>query len=291
MATALVDYESILQTFDDLTAEGFVHYSPPRTVRLEDDGFPLEFHVTGALLNKPMAEDRPPSLDEVSECFGPGSDIPHSNPKELIDTVLGTHLLVVNKFSVFRPQLLLLTANSYRRQDEQLHQDDFRVVHHVLASLKRPLYAIYNCTSISGASKRHKHLHILPRPEYLFPDDRQFDPKNIPFKYFLRYLDDGLIDSPDGSQVLSRIYEDLLAAAKQALDLYHEDVQDSCPHNVVLTKDWLIVISRRSSTFKGAITNAAGMVGSVWLKDESQLDNWQDIGPKNILSHLGLPVA
>ena len=211
----------------------------------------------------------------------------NNNSEMLLANINSTHLLVLNKFCVFRPQLLLLTADSYRRQSEQLDIEDFKAVCDILPLMGDPHFAIYNCGAKSGASRQHKHIHVLPRPSRLFPDDRHFDPAKIPFLYLLQYLDKGVIGSRNAPQVLLQKYQNLLEKAKQASGNCSGDAEYA--HNVVLTNEWLIVIPRSRASFEGIATNAAGMVGSVWLNGDGQLDDWKAKGPKKVLRHLGLP--
>jgi ATP adenylyltransferase len=76
-----------------------------------------------------------------------------------------------------------------------------------------------------------------------------------------------------------------LADAREALNLAPSAI---CPHNVILTRTWLMVIPRRSNDFHGLTSNAPGMIGSVWLQNEAQLEKWTQLGPANVLSHLGV---
>ena len=90
----------------------------------------------------------------------------------------GSHKLVLNKYCAVRPQFVLPTLE-YRSQEEFLNQLDFQASWSVLSSLRSKFMAIYNCGVNAGRSVEHKHLQVLPRPEYLeqapfLPlDDRQ----------------------------------------------------------------------------------------------------------------------
>ncbi|PKX97802.1 putative phosphorylase [Aspergillus novofumigatus IBT 16806] len=291
MATA-IDYDALLASFDDLVTREIIYYSPPTTIRLHDAGFPFEFYISPSLRTKPAyIGDSFHSNDSASPAgFGPGSDIANEDPNLLIATINHTHLLVINKFSVFRPQLLLLTCDSYRRQHEPLTLEDFAATHSVLSSSKERHLVIYNCGSIAGASRNHKHVQILPRPADLFPDDPNFDPEVIPFQYGLRSLRGLDFGSPDCPLKLSEIYQELLAEAKErpgdSLDANNEGY---FPHNVALVREWIIVIPRRSNNFEDITANAAGMMGSVCLKSEAELDRWKQVGPTKALAGLGFP--
>ena len=75
-----------------------------------------------------------------------------------------------------------------------------------------------------------------------------------------------LPDSVDAEEIF-RIYKDLLAAA--GVD------EADYSHNLVLTKDWMLVVPRSRATQDGfKIVNAAGMVGMIWVGSEDVFDAW-----------------
>ncbi|KAL3473600.1 hypothetical protein BJX99DRAFT_193079 [Aspergillus californicus] len=301
--TSEINYAAILSGFDDLAAKGVIKYGPRETHRYQlgdNTAFTIEFHISTSLSKKPQDgdpisghehEDSDSSKPKQKpECFGPGSDIANDGPGLLITTVNNTHLLVINKFCMFRPQLLLLTSDSYRRQREPLNVDDFAAACTVLNSLNvdAPQFVIYNCGPTAGASRQHKHLQVLPRPRYLFPDN-EIGGKAVPYRYFLRYLHDVDLDTAEGQAKLCGLYKSLLAEAEESLG---ENVQDNgtyIPHNVALVKEWIVVIPRRNIEVEGVTTNTAGMLGSVWLAKDEEMARWKQVGPKKVLAGLGVP--
>ncbi|KAL4979984.1 ATP adenylyltransferase-domain-containing protein [Aspergillus desertorum] len=292
--TPVISYEAVLSTFDDLVARKKIFCAPRRTIHFDDDGFAFEFHINTSLSKKPQNGDPVSGHEEPDakrpECFGPGSDIANDDPATLLANIHGTHLLVANKFCMFRPQLLLLTSDSYRRQREPLDIDDLRAACTVLTSLDAsPQFVIFNCGPRGGSSRQHKHLQVLPRPPRLFPDD-QGENRAVPYKYSLRYLHGIALGSPDGKRKLCGIYKDLLAETRQLLAENLEDNGDYIPHNVALVREWIIVIPRLNAAFEGVNANTPGMLGSVWLTSEEEMEQWKRVGPKKILAELGVPV-
>jgi len=141
-------------------------------------------------------------------------------------------------------------------------------------------------------------MHIIPRPENfhingstfrLFPDNRTLDPQDIPFRHFIHSLHSADLANPIGSNALLEVYAGLLARTRDTLGIPADDSESACPHNVLLVKEWIVVIPRRSNDFEGVTANAAGMMGSVWLMNEAQLDRWRALGPTKVLSQLGVP--
>jgi ATP adenylyltransferase/5',5'''-P-1,P-4-tetraphosphate phosphorylase II len=254
-----------------------------------------------SLKSKPQAEDAPETtksniVNGVSSqpmSFGPGSDIANDHPDVCITTVNETHYLIMNKFPVFRPMLLLLTVDSYRRQHEPLELDDLDAGWSAICGLKEEHYVFFNCGLLAGSSREHKHLQVIPAPgkhegydesfKLFLDDEQQTKPGFVHFVQRFEELPGNRVK--DGQQLLE-IYQRLLQQAREALNL-STDV--ACPHNFVLTQRWMVVIPRRAKEFRGITTNSAGMMGSVAIWTQEQLDSWKEIGPMNVLRGLGLP--
>ena len=78
--------------------------------------------------------------------------------------IFGTrHKLILNKYCVVRPQLVLHTID-FESQDEILNVDDFNAAWLALTSLGDKYMVIFNGGKDAGASLNHKHLQVLPRP-------------------------------------------------------------------------------------------------------------------------------
>lgn len=197
----------------------------------------------------------------------------------------GTHDLALNLFCVDRPQLLMLTLDSYRRQHEPLDIDDLKVMLEVLGRFPR-MYAIFNCGERGGCSRVHKHLQGLIGPPYAFHSlicDGERKEK-APFQYFTHHVLHGFAHTP--VPTLLDVYMDLLSKCRAVLGLKETDF---CPHNVVMWDDWIVVIPRRNGITQGASANAGGMLGSVWVTKQESVDEWLRIGCANVLRELGVP--
>lgn len=228
--------------------------------------------------------------------FGLGSDIANDHPDICITTVNETHYLIINKFPVFRPMLLLLTVDSYRRQHEPLVLEDIEAAWSTICELKEEHYVFFNCTVIAGSSREHKHLQVVPAPGKregydegfkLFPDDDTVPQTGPSFVHFLQRFEDLPEGCVKNGEHLLDIYQRLLQQAREALDLLKEDVP--CPHNFVFSKRWMIIIPRRAKEFHSITANSASMMGSIYIWNHDQLNAWKEIGPMKVLAGLGLP--
>ncbi|KAE8557608.1 hypothetical protein EYB25_002315 [Talaromyces marneffei] len=247
---------------------------------MKDKDFQFEFRTSQTLQAKPQL-GQPLPVANGKKTFGPGSDMALVHPDLVLANINDTHLLVANLYCVFRPQLMLLTKDSYRRQHESLSAEDLAAAEAFLVAIHKPFYVMFNCSAMAGASREHKHMHILPRDD---ENESSGIPaveaqlKNLPFQFFW-----SRVDFDEGS--LLQIYDKLLANARKTLNLAPSAI---CPHNAIFTQTWLMIIPRRSNDFHGLTSNAPGMVGSVWLQNEAQLEKWTQLGPTKVLSHLGV---
>jgi ATP adenylyltransferase/5',5'''-P-1,P-4-tetraphosphate phosphorylase II len=94
----------------------------------------------------------------------PDFDLGHIGPR---------HKLILNKYSVVRPQFVLPTIE-FEPQSSPLNASDSAALWDVLIRLGGDYIATFNCGADAGASVGHKHMQILPHPERemfkLFPD-------------------------------------------------------------------------------------------------------------------------
>lgn len=243
-----------------------------------------------------LRQDQPDSRSASPlKTFGPGSDIGNAHPELLVSTINDTHLVVVNKFPVFRPQLLLLTVDSYQRQWQPLSLADLQAAWVLLTETGDRFYIIFNGGFTAGASRNHKHMQVLPHPEasgrdksgwMLFPDLEPIaHTSSVPFVHFLYRFNDSAASAAE----VFDIYQQFLSDCRRALAV--PDDQIEVPHNTVITKRWIVVIPRSKENIDGTTANSAGMMGSVWLNNEAQLEKWLAQGPSWVLSQLGLPAA
>lgn len=63
------------------------------------------------------------------------------------------------------------------------------------------------------------------------------------------------------------------------------------PHNVILDRDWMVVIPRRAAGWRGADGNAVSMLGMNFVSGEERIQNWVELGPAEVLRQIGVPRA
>ncbi|EKD14400.1 Ap4A phosphorylase II [Drepanopeziza brunnea f. sp. 'multigermtubi' MB_m1] len=246
----------------------------------------------------PFADEDPDFLlARLGPGPGPGPSPSHSHSP--------SHSLILNKYCVVRPQYLLHT-NDFVPQADPLTEADLGCAWDVLQRLEsgrstgtgtgtgsRRYLVIYNCGFEAGSSLGHKHLQILPAPPR---EEFDFFPDALG-------IDDGtgsppslsLPASPSPSPSSTTTTTTAAAAAALLAATYAQllrraRVAQAAGHNVLLVREWMLVIPR-SRGRKGILSaNAAAMAGMVWVTGPEEVRLWQEEGPMNLLCEFGVAV-
>lgn len=107
--------------------------------------------------------------------------------------------------------------------------------------------------------------------------------------------------TPDSNQIkptdLAKVYADLLqqaAAVGRGRSEHNEDTSlpgaAACPHNLIFTRRWMLVVPRRRGAVKkGIAANAIGMLGVIPVASREEMESWIELGPVHALKELGVP--
>lgn len=276
---------SLSSSFDRLISKGTISYDySQRIVPYTTPPFPALFIITQAFSQKPDFGEAAATTQELL----PGSDISIKGYE--ITDVGSTHVLAFNRYSSYRPHLILLTKDGYQRQFQDLNSGDIQAIWTVISNIQseQNWIGIFNCGENGGCSRLHKHLQVFPIPKQegkswvLFPDEKDDSKINVPFKYFLHRFDETKTTT---HQSIFEMYVDLL---RQARDVLKIGPEKPCPHNIVLNKRWMIVIPRRKAEVEGLGVNAASMMGVITLKNDEEYQKWLEIGVQNVLAETGV---
>jgi ATP adenylyltransferase len=94
-----------------------------------------------------------------------------------------------------------------------------------------------------------------------------------------------------------------LAAAKTTFALYaamlnsvgmhapqpHGLTPQSMPYCFLVTRDWLLLVPRTTEFFEDISLNALAFAGSLFVRNEQQLERLNTIGPMKALASVGIP--
>ncbi|KAI9035748.1 uncharacterized protein KD926_002937 [Aspergillus affinis] len=280
-----MDESLILSKFDRLVESGLVLY---------DDKQQIIEHIDGNL--KPTLTYSQPEPETTSQEpeKRDGSDI-STTGFEIDET--DTHLITVNKFCFAQPYLMPLTGDGYRCQYEPLDEADLHIAWRILNAAETDYVVFYNCGRDGGCSRLHKHLQVMPLPDnsfaaFLNSVEGEVPETKVPFKWFFRRFEK---DTTLTSSALVGVYKELLGQATRVGEDRGEHAasapsEAACPHNMILTKRWMVVLPRRRGAInKEAGMNSLGMLGVIAVATTKEVDNWVRLGLTESLAELGLP--
>jgi len=182
------------------------------------------------------------------------------------------HALLLNKFPVLADHLLIVTR-AWADQEEPPDAADWEALDRALAAVDG--LGFYNGGREAGASQPHRHLQLVSR-EALGP---------LPFEPALQ---DALARGRDRVErwpfahvVLPQVDAEV---ARRAFRLAGRDPDRPGPHNLLRTRDWLLLVPRRTANVGGIPINALGYVGLLAVKDDAQLERVRREGPFPVLA-------
>lgn len=179
------------------------------------------------------------------------------------------HLAVLNKFNVVDQHLLLVTKR-FVDQDELLDAGDFEALWRCLAEVDG--LGFYNGGRAAGASQRHKHLQVVSTPVGAGGGRTAIDAlakaRRLPFPAALAPFD-------ADPRAAHAAYLALLAEVDRA--------RPPAPYNLLVTRDYLLVVPRLAESAQGISMNALGFAGSLFVKDAAQLELVRGTGPVELL--------
>lgn len=186
----------------------------------------------------------------------------------VVGDVSATHGCLLNKFPVFEHHALLVTR-AYEPQHAWLTAADGEALRVGLDAGGDAL-GFYNGGSGAGASQPHKHLQVVPLRASLEPLIRA---GALPVQH-------ALVDTPKDGEALATTVARLLREL---------GVAPGAPWNLVVTRDWLLVVPRGAESFEGVSVNALGFAGSLLAKTPAQLERLRSVGPMTVLRAVGRP--
>ena len=212
----------------------------------------------------------------------------------LVGAIPPEHIAVLNKFNVVNNHLLIVTKD-FVDQETLLTPQDFYAL--CWSMNEFPSLAFYNGGKVGGASQPHKHLQLVPLPlsgaETSTPMDAiiratelSHSPQTIstlPFTHRIAALPEDLLDISSTSEILFQCYRAMLD------DLGLSPIEkdgiwwQTSPYNLLVTRDWMLLVPRAREKIKDISINSLGFAGSLFVFDETALQRVHEIGPMQVL--------
>ena len=212
-----------------------------------------------------------------------------------------THVALLNKYNVFDDHLLVITK-AYVDQRQWLTPADFEALRVAMAGFDA--MGFYNAGATAGASQPHKHLQVVPLPLAAAGPAIPIAPLlesatevpgggirgRLPFVHGLRRLDPQWVNAPgDGARELLKAYHALLYQVGLIDTPDAGDGRQTGPYNLIVCREWMLLVPRRRETCYGITINALGIAGALLVWNEAQMRLLREHGPMAALKYVCLP--
>lgn len=209
-----------------------------------------------------------------------------------------THVALLNKYNVFEHHLLIITR-AYEDQEAWLTAEDFHALWLCMAA--GDAVGFYNGGRVAGASQPHKHLQVVPLPlcdagaaiplsPLLAPALRGAEVGQcaaLPFVHALcRVPPAWWHDVGEGTRHAFLAYQALLRRVGLWSGPARTAARRPRPYNLIVSREWMLLVPRRRETYGDITINALGLVGALLVKDQAQFNLLQRTGPMAALRHV-----
>ena len=281
-------------------ASGHLQSIETQAARVEQSGVRFLVRIADNLRRKSDdSRARPELTQSRPEDFNPFL------PPEKELTVAGvseSHIAVLNKFNVVDHHLLIVTRH-FESQDTLLGLQDFEALWLCLQEF--PSLGFYNGGKQAGASQHHKHLQLVPLPmtwdgpalpvEPVLPSVPEQALGRIPafpFRHAFTRLPAGLAGHPAEAAHLSLgLYHRMLESVQAHRLETDSETRQSMPYNLLLTPEWMMLVARSTECADGIAINALTYAGSLFVRNNEDLNRVHTLGPMHFLNAAGQPAV
>jgi ATP adenylyltransferase len=183
-----------------------------------------------------------------------------------------THYALLNKYNVLDHALLVVTRKDID-QEALLDPSDFDALAACMG--EEPVLGFYNGGADAGASQPHRHLQVVRLP--ISPkDDLPIEARlrDLPFRNALTRLPPGT-----SARELFDKYTALLREARAA----------NGPYNLLVTREWMLLVPRSQPTHDGIPVNSLAFGGALFVRGDDELAAVARVGPMAVLQRVSIP--
>ena len=289
-------WQKVITATQHALSTGALHSLPTECELVEQDEIKFVVRILDSLRRKDKTKKQQKQKQKASGgTFNPF--LPYEEDLFVAD-LSQTHVCLLNKFNVVDHHLLLITRE-FEAQEDLLNVADFTAMWQVLREIDG--LGFYNGGKLAGSSQPHKHLQVVPYPfapnstripmEKVIASSRLVDDHHIvtsdhlPFQHAIAFFNSLVERSP-------------LEAAKITLDYYYQllntvGLENSGPkqsgaYNLLITREWMLVVPRSRDSFKSISINSLGFAGALLVKNEKQRQTLLKYKPMNILKKVAV---
>lgn len=282
---------SLLERTAQALACGAIQSIPTTSETIEESDVAFQMRIVTALADKERAKT---AAQPNANPFLP------YDPDLFVAEISPTHVALLNKFNVVEHHLLIVTR-AFEEQQTFLSHKDCEALLMSLADIDG--LAFYNAGPAAGASQPHKHLQLIPLPastgprlpiESLLRSARMDGDIGIvpglPFLHAYALMEPEWIDpGKDAASSFLARYRSVLRTVGLPLHAVAGATTSSPPYNLLVTRQWLLLVPRSREHFEHISINALGFAGMFLVKDGAQLATLRKHGPMTALQRVALP--
>jgi len=267
-------WTQVVDRADAALASGAMHSFECALEFVEDCGVEFVLRVATRFPGGENAKGRTAEAPQL-----PGDPFADPEPALVVRSLTPTHRALLNKFSVLREHLLVVTKE-YEDQRELLNLRDFEAL--ALCMADAEVLAFYNGGTEAGASQSHKHLQVvtLPlSPRHSVPMDALLSEKSdaLPFRHAAARLPAGHVSRPEA---MLETYRELHGRA---------GLRKPQPYNLLVTHEFMLVVPRARDRFEGISINSLAFAGSFFVRDAKHAHTIAAAKPMSVLKSVAMP--
>lgn len=212
-----------------------------------------------------------------------------------VGNITSSHVAILNKYNVVDHHLLIITRK-FESQDNILNLNDFTALWSILKQVNG--LAFYNGGALAGASQPHKHLQLVPYPispeiekvpiNDLIVQNKKSQPiitlEELPFFHSIAFFEEVQEES------ITELAQQTLTYYYQLFQLVNIEIEAEKPsqnYNLLITREWMMIIPRSQDSFDSISINSLGFSGTLLAKNQLDLDKIKKHQPLEILKQVG----
>ncbi len=278
-------WPTVLERTDHALRCGAIQSIPTTSETIEHNGVRFQVRIITALARKGEAKGARPGANPF---------LPY-DPDLFVADISSTHLALLNKFNVVEHHLLIVTR-TFEEQEALLAVEDFEALLACLAEIDG--LGFYNAGTIAGASQPHKHLQLVPLPPASTEPRIPVEPllcsarvtgftgtvPGLPFLHAYAPMEPCWVEHPaEGAAPLLERYLIMLETVGLLPRRTVDHPQRPAPYNLLVTREWMLLVPRSVECFEGISINALGFAGALLVKGAEELQVLKTHGPMTAL--------
>lgn len=310
-------FARIKEVYELALANGDLVFSEPSDVELvEDKGIEFELKIVEGLAKRPNNRaTEPGESTEVTEEIL--KEVTEKNPflkpepeLTVVDSLLSDYRIILNKYPNMEYHFLLVTKK-FEKQDTLLKPLELEIMNSILDNINAKglkFFSFFNSGPESGYSQFHKHIQFMMLPnkfvpyqnnvirgvDFFIPNESKetkrplFYPK-AGFKHYILKIK-AREDCEDGEEYKDDLAILYMYLVRRVMNLFKEHEILKLSYNLLMMKDWIMIIPRRNAKYKDIWQNSLGFMGLFCLKNDELKQTVKQLGMLEILKQCGFEI-